>query len=241
MPISSLSALLVIVILLIAMMAICVWAKKLTLPAALTAGLIGFFVFAGIGETGILMLVTFFILGVLATAHKKQLKAKYHPEILDNNGRNAGQVFANGGVAGLAGILAIVDHHHSDLYVLMAAASLASALADTLSSELGMVYGRRFYNILTFKREANGLDGVVSLEGTLIGACGASIIALIYAGFDKKSLFVIGAGILGNLTDSILGATFERKNYMSNDTVNFLNTFVASLLAIIVYYIFNFP
>ena len=241
MPTSSLHNLLIIVILLIAMMVICVWTKKLTFPAALTAGIIGFFVFAGLGETGILMLVTFFILGVLATGHKKQLKAKYHPKILDNKGRDTGQVFANGGVAGLTGILAIIDHHHSDLYILMAAASLASALADTLSSELGMVYGRRFYNILTLKREANGLDGVISLEGTLIGVCGASIIALVYAGFDKKTLFVIIAGILGNLTDSLLGATFERKNYIGNDLVNFLNTLVASLLGMMFYYIFNFP
>nr|WP_232325543.1 DUF92 domain-containing protein [Pedobacter panaciterrae] len=223
------------------MMVICVWTKKLTFPAALTAGIIGFFVFAGLGETGILMLVTFFILGVLATGHKKQLKTKYDPEILDNKGRTSGQVFANGGMAGLFGILAIADHKNSSLYILMAASSLASAIADTLSSELGMVYGRRFYNVLTFRREVRGLDGAVSLEGTLIGACGAGIIALIYAGFDKKSLFVIGSGILGNLTDSILGATFERKNYIGNDLVNFLNTLVASLLGMMFYYIFNFP
>ncbi|ATP56022.1 hypothetical protein CPT03_05895 [Pedobacter ginsengisoli] len=237
MPITLSPNLFIIVVLLIAMMVICVWARKLTVPASLTAGLIGLFVFAAFGETGILMLVTFFILGVLATAHKKQLKARYHPEITYSMGRNAGQVFANGGVAGLLAILALVDHHHSDLYILMVAASLASALADTLSSELGMVYGRRFYNILTFKKDANGLDGVISLEGTLIGACGACVIALIYTGFDKKSLLVIAAGIIGNITDSLLGATLERKSYLNNDMVNFLNTLVASLFGMMFYYL----
>lgn len=239
MSLSSLPHLLIILALLIAMMAICVWTKKLTLPAALTAGLIGFLVYVGLKETGVLMLLAFFILGVLATVHKKEFKARYHPEILGSNGRNTSQVLANGGVAGLISILAIFDPQHSNLYVLMAASSLASALADTLSSELGMIYGRRFYNILTFKREPNGLDGVVSLEGTLIGAFGTCIIAFIYSGFDKKGLFVIVAGILGNITDSLLGAAFERKKYIGNDMVNFLNTLIASLLGIMFYYLFK--
>lgn len=229
----------VIATLLIAMMAICVRAKKLTLPASLAAGLIGFLVYSGAKEKGILMLVAFFILSVLATSHKKHIKAKYHPEILENKGRNIGQVFANGGVAAILGTLAIIDYNHSELYILMMAASLASALADTLSSELGMIYGSRFYNILTLKKEANGLDGVVSIEGTLIGACGAFIIAVIYGGFDKKILLVVFAGILGNLIDSILGATIERKNYIGNDMVNFLNTLLASVIAMVLYYIFN--
>ncbi|WP_214226111.1 DUF92 domain-containing protein [Pedobacter sp. B4-66] len=230
--------LLAITILLIAMMVICVRAKKLTLPASIAAGLIGFLVYIGAKEKGILMLVTFFILSVLATSHKKHLKAKYHPEISENKGRNIGQVFANGGVAAILGALAIVDQNHSELYILMMAASLASALADTLSSELGMVYGSRFYNILTLKREANGLDGVVSIEGTLIGACGAFVIAFIYVGFDKKCLIVAVAGILGNLIDSILGATIERKNYAGNNVVNFLNTLLASILAMVLYCVF---
>lgn len=227
-----------IAILLIAMMVVCVWAKKLTLPASLAAGLIGFLVFAGAEEKGILMLVTFFMLSVLATTHKKNVKAKYHPESLENKGRTTGQVFANGGIAAILGALAVIDHNHSDLYILMMAASLASALADTLSSELGIIYGSRFYNILTFKKEANGLNGVVSIEGTLIGAAGAFLIAFIYGGFEKKMLIVAIAGIFGNLIDSILGATIERKNYIGNNMVNFLNTLLASILAMVLYYAF---
>lgn len=218
-------------------MVISVKAKKLTTLAALSATGLGIMVLQAAQLKGVFMLLSFFLLSVWATAHKKSIKTRLHADNLASTGRTAGQVFANGGVAGLTAILAIIDPLHTDIYLIMMAASLASALADTLSSELGMVYGRRFYNIITFKKEANGLDGVVSLEGLLIGTVGACIIALIYSGFHKIGLIVVFAGILGNLSDSVLGATLERKHKIGNNTVNFLNTLFAALVAMVMYLI----
>ncbi|WP_316811637.1 DUF92 domain-containing protein [Pedobacter heparinus] len=220
---------------LVILMFICIKTRKLTIPASFLAAAIGIMVFQAAQWTGIWMLLAFFMLSVLATAHQKNIKTKLHRDNLANKARNTGQVFANGGVAGLTAILAIIYPRHADPYILMMAASLASALADTLSSELGMVYGRNFYNILTFKKETNGLDGVISLQGVLIGAAGACIIAFIYAGFNKIGLIVVFAGILGNLADSVLGAAFERKHYIGNNAVNFLNTLFAAATAMIIY------
>lgn len=227
-----------ILLFLLVIMAISVKKKKITLPAAFTAAGIGLLVLQAGQIRGILMLLTFFLLSVWATAHKKTIKAKLHPDNLADQGRNSGQVLANGGVAGLCAILSIIDPQHLEVYLLMMAASLAAALADTLSSELGMVYGRRFYHIVTFKKEANGLDGVVSMEGLWIGTAGAAIIALLYAGFDKKALIVVFAGVLGNLMDSILGATLERRGLMGNNMVNFLNTLFAAVAALAMYTLF---
>ncbi|SEL58284.1 TIGR00297 family protein [Chitinophaga rupis] len=220
--------------LLLLVIIICIRTRKLTVTAALTAGVVGFLVFAGTGYNGLLLLGTFFTLGVLATAHRKDVKAGLHPEGAHPQARNAWQVLANGGTAALMAVMAIIHPAHAFLYHVMLAASLAAATSDTLSSELGMVYGRNHYNILTFKKDIRGLDGVVSLEGTLIGAAGAFIIAAVYAlgiGFNRYFLFIGLAGILGNLADSVLGASLERRHYINNDVVNFLNTLFAAFCA----------
>lgn len=233
MELLSLSDLAIVIVLILIVVAISIRTKKLSTRAALTAAVIGLMTFIGIGYTGLAMLGAFFVMGVLATAHKKEQKALdgKHPQQ-----RTSGQVFANGGVAAIMGILAIFDRLHADAYVVMAAGSLASAAADTLSSELGMVYGKRFYNILTFRKDVKGLDGVISLEGTLIGAAGAMVIAAVYSiayGFNYLFFMITLAGVLGNVVDSLLGATLERKNIIGNDMVNFINTLSAALLAYI--------
>jgi uncharacterized protein (TIGR00297 family) len=111
------------------------------------------------------------------------------------------------------------------------AACFSSATADTLSSELGTVYGRKFYRITTLRPDKKGLDGVISFEGTLIGLCGSAVIAALYAIPYNGQFFttVVLAGTAGNLADSFLGAVWERKGRLSNDAVNFLNTLVAGI------------
>ncbi|SFD88622.1 TIGR00297 family protein [Chitinophaga sp. CF118] len=228
----SVSELSILLIALIIIMVVCIKTKKLSVTASLAAGLIGLLIFTGAGYTGILMLGAFFVMGVLATGYRKDKKAV---KGVHQQQRNAGQVLANGGMAAILATIAIFDHTHANTYIIMLAASLAAATADTLSSELGMVYGRNFYNILTFKREPKGLDGVISMEGTLIGGAGALIIAVIYSfanGIDNTCLIITLAGVVGNLADSILGAALERKHFIGNDAVNFLNTFVAALVAL---------
>jgi uncharacterized protein (TIGR00297 family) len=115
----------------------------------------------------------------------------------------------------------------------MMAAAFASATADTLSSELGNVCGSRYYNILSFRKDMRGLNGVISLEGTLCGVAGSLLIALIFsAGFGwsiRVTAIITLAGTIGNIFDSLLGATFERRHWIGNDAVNFLNTAIAAL------------
>ncbi len=214
-------------------------AGKLTVAAALTGGVLGMLVYAGAGFTGIAMVAIFFLFGTVATSWKKGYKESSGLSEINSSRRNAGQVIANAGVAAICGLLCYFFQQYVFVLRAMMAASLASAMADTLSSELGNVYGKRFYNILTLRKDTRGLDGVVSLEGTSIGVVGSIVIALVYAigfGFTWSTFFVIViAGTFGNLTDSILGASLERKRYLNNDAVNFLNTAIAAIVALMLY------
>ena len=82
---------------------------------------------------------------------------------------------------------------------------------------------------------------MVSLEGTLIGIAGAALIAAVYClanGWSIYFLIIILAGAIGNLIDSVLGATLERRQIIANNTVNFLNTLAGALMCLLLYYLF---
>jgi len=214
--------------------------RKLTAGAAITGVLCGILIYLGIGYAGLALLAAFFILGTLATAWGRKAKVQ-----LDKSGdsvqRKPGQVLANAGTATILSFVAIVFPEYKEVLLLMAAGSFASATADTLSSELGVLYGKRFYNCLSWKKERRGLDGVISLEGTLIGIAGAGVIALIYRLFtvkDERMLILIFAGFAGNFLDSVMGAGLERRNFLGNDGVNFLSTLFAAAITLLLISVF---
>ncbi len=207
--------------------------KKLTPLAALTGVLLGCCIYKGGSYTGLLMLATFFILGTAATSWGLRQKQKLGIAEERGGRRTAGQVVANAGVAGIAGLLVIFFPEKNQLFQLMMAGSFSAATADTLSSELGNLYGRHFYNVLSFRKDQRGLNGVISLEGTLCGVAGSCVIALLFSfafGFHYF-IWIIVAGTVGNLADSVLGATLERRGWLGNNAVNFLNTLVGALVA----------
>ena len=207
---------------------------KLTVSAAITGILLSLLIYTGTGYAGVVMLAVFFILGSAATNWKINVKEEKQLAEKNKGRRKASQVFANAGVAAIAGLLIFLFPAHSDLFRVMITAAIASAIADTLSSELGMLYGRKCYNIITLKKDTRGLNGVVSLEGFSIGIAGSILISLVYGfgfGWSINLLWIVIAGTVGNIADSILGATLERRNIIGNNAVNFLNTLIAALTA----------
>ena len=216
--------------------------KKLDAKAAATAVIIGFITWLGEGYGGIALLSTFFITGTIATSWRVRTKQQTGLAEERRGQRSASQVVANGGVTAIISLASFLIPEHRVLTLLMVASSLSSATADTVSSELGNVYGKKFYKITNLKRDLRGLDGVISLEGTLVGVAGSGLIALIFlffAGCSFHFLWIVIAGITGNLTDSVLGATLERNKILSNDTVNFINTLTGALVALLLHVTFG--
>lgn len=215
---------------------------KLTAAGAFAGAFLGLFMFIGAGWTGLFFLLSFFLLGTAVTSWKRRQKTASGMAQEAGGRRKLGQVLANGGVGGLLGILSLFFPAQKTLFTLMMAGAFSAAMADTLSSELGTVYGKRFYNIITFKSDKRGLDGVVSWEGTAFGLAGSVLIGFIYAlgiGWGHSFLFILIAGTAGNLADSLIGATLERQGVISNDVVNFANTALGALTAFGLSYLFH--
>lgn len=219
-----------------------VYKRKLTPAAAFTAFLLGLIVVEGASFAGAAMLIAFFAMGVLASAYKRKVKRSIRAGIPHSEERNVAQVLANGGITGILAVLAIIDEAHGGMFVFLMAGSLASAAADTIASELGTVLGKRFVNVLNFRKEERGLDGVVSLEGTLAGLAAATVIALIYSafmGFSVDALYIVLAGAMGNWIDSVLGASLQRRGRLNNDDVNAINTLTGAIAALALKSIFG--
>ncbi|MGB7267219.1 MAG: DUF92 domain-containing protein [Terracidiphilus sp.] len=180
-------------------------------------------------------------------AKKERLGTAEH-----RRGRSASQVAANLGAAMLAsnGLTQrwFIDSEfaHTTLVArpvfAMGLAALAEAAADTVSSEIGQVFGRRPRMITTFRAAEPGRNGAVSLVGTLAGIVAAAIVAGAgtWALRGDWNLFAVSCGgaVFGLLFDSLLGGTLENLGWLNNDAVNFLSTASASgfVLAAIGYF-----
>lgn len=239
-----LSDLVGVIIILATGMLLSILFKKLTVPAAVTGGIIGLLVFIGAGYAGIIMMASFFTLGTVATSWKIKTKQQLGLAEKNKGKRTAAQVIANAGAAAILALLIWLAPQQKNMLLVMIASTFSAATADTLSSELGNIYGNNFYNIITLKKDQRGLNGVVSLEGILIGLGGSIIIGLIYCICLKwnteNTAIIILAGTAGNVADSVIGATAERRNLLDNNAVNFINTCMAAVTALGLYILLKY-
>jgi len=113
---------------------------------------------------------------------------------------------------------------------------MASALSDTVSSEIGMLSKKKPRLITNFKEVNAGTDGGITPIGLIAGIIGAAIIAGIYFYLTSNStlfLILIIAGFVGSLVDSYLGAIFERKGQLNNTQVNFFASLSGGVVAVL--------
>ena len=141
-------------------------------------------------------------------------------------GRSASQVMSNLSIAA-----AVLVPTALPFAALLSLAALAEVAADTTSSELGTAYPGRTVLVTTWKSVPPGIDGGISVVGTISGAVAASIIAACAAILGLTSIsgavVIACAGALGMMADSVLGAAFERRGDLNNNTVSLLSTAAA--------------
>lgn len=131
-------------------------------------------------------------------------------------------------------------HFASAPYFEFFAISFAVVNADTFASEIG-VLDNKVYLITNMKRVQPGTNGGISLTGEIAALGGAFIIAIAYgllnySHFNIIAVVLIGVmGFIGCQIDSILGATLENRDKLSKGEVNFLSSFMAVLLSIVLF------
>lgn len=214
-------------------------ARSIDAWGALSAVAIGTAITAGLGLPGLALMVAFFVLGTAATKLGYRKKAARGIAQEKGGARGWRHAWANGGVPAFLAVLAgMAPPGLRDLLGLAYAAAVATAAADTCSSEIGKAYGRRTFLITSLRPVPPGTEGAVSLEGTLGGFLGALAVGAtgVLVGLFgwPAALLVAVCGLLGSLAESLLGTVAERRGWMDNNLLNAANTAIGALLAVLV-------
>lgn len=201
-----------------------------------TAGfVVGLAVYLGYGYKTFLILLSFFLLGSIATRLGYATKAARGIAERRRGARSWPEALANTLVGGFFAILVITTHHEAAFLVALVAA-FAEAAGDTVSSEVGQWLSPRAYLITTFKPVMAGEDGGLSFGGSLAGLLASGLVVGLGHGLGLcgkgSAAIAFGAGVAGNLLDSLLGATLERRGLVTNSIVNFAGTSFAGGLAL---------
>ena len=196
-------------------------AHSLSKSGALAALFLGTIVFGIGGVPWAILLLTFFITSSLLSRAFKKRKQGLNEKYSKGDQRDAGQVFANGGLAA-AFVIFHYFYPESSIGWMGFAASLAAVNADTWATELGVLNPTTPRLITDLrKRVEKGTSGGISLVGTLASLAGSALIAFLASMFTFNwSSFPITtiAGLLGSLFDSLLGATVQAMYFCPKDS-----------------------
>ncbi len=213
-------------VVLIVVLGLVIYLKKaLDLFGSIFMIVMGIIIIFSAGANWLMLIFLFLILGLLATKYKHG----YKKEIGVYEGtRTLKNVISNGIVAF---VMAAFGNYGGFI------GSIATATADTLASEVGVVKQPRL--ITTLKKVPPGTDGGISLVGTAAGIIGAGIIGVaayllgIYPDPFVTLKISLVAGTVGCFVDSILGAVLERRDYISNEYVNLIATITGAAIGIL--------
>ncbi|MWC28895.1 DUF92 domain-containing protein [Paenibacillus sp. MMS18-CY102] len=199
--------------------------RALTVSGALAAAVMGAWYTTFGGLLWFATLLMFFVTSTLLSRWKKHHRRKQAAEqnYEKKGARDAGQVWANGGI----GLILCSAHAISPSPYLLAAfvGVMAAVNADTWATEVGALSRQQPRSVVTGKRVSTGTSGGVTLLGSSAAAMGAIVIGLTAgclagaAGYQQSNgyaasiglLIGIGAlsGLAGAFIDSYFGATLQ--------------------------------
>ncbi|MBE0516447.1 MAG: DUF92 domain-containing protein [Methanophagales archaeon] len=186
------------------------------------------------GYAGLLALLTFFLVGNWVTRYKYDKKAELGVAEGNKGMRGIPNVLGNGLAPLIFAVLYAVsrESYYSTLFLLGFSGAVATACADTFSTEIGEAEGNPRL-ITTFKKVPVGTNGGISLPGLGAAVLGSFLISIVCLAFvsagDKapiRSIFFsvcLISGFFGCIADSIFGATIEDKPFYKKRLQTFLH------------------
>ena len=192
------------------------WRGSLSTSGAWGAILVGTFIIGLGGWQWGILLGAFFVTSSLLSHFKEEEKKAVAEKFDKGNQRDLGQVIANGGIGTLAAILSVL--YETPFWFPFFIGVMATVTADTWATELGTLSRHPPRLITTGRIVPVGTSGGISLMGTAISATGGLFIGLL-AGLITENrvitMVIAGAlaGLIGSLSDSLLGATIQQISY----------------------------
>ena len=187
------------------------------------------------------VLIAFFSVGGLSTKYRYDEKLNRGVAEDNDGARASSNVLGNAAVAfvavvGFAAVARLPLDLPGAVFIFAFAGSLAAAMSDTLSSEIGGLYDHPRL-ITTLRPVTPGTDGGVTWQGEVAGIVGAAFVAalaLVLMPTAGPAMVVLGVitlgGVAGLTVDSLLGATLEGDR-IGNEAVNFLATLTGAVVS----------
>ena len=192
-------------------------ARFLTAAGSVTTFLLAALIFGTGGWIWAAPILAFFILSSLLSKLGKKHKQQFNLMFEKSSRRDAGQVLANGGIAGA--VILGFNFYPNPVWYAMYLSALAAVTADTWATEIGVFSRTNPRSITTFKTVPPGTSGGITPLGTLAAFLGALTIVLVgwlvasdATGLNPGTLIfwmIVLAGLLASLVDSMLGATIQ--------------------------------
>lgn len=234
--------------------------RALTAKGTAVAAALALLSSAAFRNSGALLLIIYFCAAILTDKIKNIVKkaGQNSTGIAEaKSQRNAYQVIQNGGAAFVFAVLHLA--FPSEIFAAGFVVSLAESLADTAASGIGSL-SDNVYDITRFNRCRVGLDGGVSLLGTLsalVFASTFSALAYLFGVLSPGTAALCAAfAFFGMLIDSALGSRLQPKykcpicssltdkseccdtkcdmhsgiKWVTNGTVNLISSLLASVL-----------
>jgi uncharacterized protein (TIGR00297 family) len=214
--------------------------KLLTTAGYLHAWVLGVLVWATLEWQGYTIVMFYFLVGSAVTRIGIERKEAEGIAEKRSGMRSPANVWGSALTATICAFLTLfVGSPWRELLILGYVASFATKLADTTASEIGKAYGKRTFLITTLQPVARGTEGAVSLEGTLSGILGSIVIAMLAWGINLINpmgiVYCVVAAFIATNIESLIGATLQEKySWLTNEIVNFINTSIGAIVAMLI-------